>query len=451
MNIKKENIDELNAVLSITLEKDDYETKVGEVLKDYRKKARIDGFRPGKVPFGLINKMYRKPVLVEEVNKLVSESISKYLVEEKLNILGEPIPHEEERQPIDWDNDTVFEFKFDLGMAPEVDLKLSARDKVPYYTIKADKELIDKYVESYTQRFGEFVESETVSEKDILKATVTQLDPDGKPLEEGIVAEDASLSVEVIKDAKIKKQVMAARKGDVLTIDLKKAYPSDAEIAGLLKIDKEQVADLEGNFSVAVNEISHFQAAEVNQELFDKVFGEGAVTSEKEFREKIAEEAKKGLAQDSDYRFRIDVKETLVKKFKQDLPKEFLKRWLLLINEGKVDREQVDKEFDHFEEDLKWQLIKDKIMEENGLSVTDEEMQAAAINYARMQFAQYGMGNVPDEHLLEFAKRMLERNEDRNNIRNQVVETKVIDSVKAVVKLDEKDITSEKFNKLFEK
>jgi trigger factor len=451
MNIRKENIDDLNAVLSITLQKEDYEVKVGEVLNDYRKKARIDGFRPGKVPFGMISKMYRKPVLVEEVNKLVSESISKYLVDEKLHILGEPIPHAGESKAIDWDNDAAFEFKFDLGIAPEFDLKISSKDKIPHYTIKADKSVIDKYIESYTQRFGEFVTVDVIAEKDMIKADIKEYNESGNNDHEVVAANDVTISVDLIRDEKIKKKVLAAKKGDTLIIDLKKAYPGEVELAALLKISKEELAGTGNDFSVSIKEITRFENAPVNQELFDKVFGEGVIASEQEFLDRITEEAKKGLAEDSDYRLRIDIKDMLMKKFKGDLPKEFLKRWLLMINEGKFDMEQIEKEFDHFEEDLKWQLIKDKIVTDNGLKIEDEDMHRTAIDIARMQFAQYGMNNIPDEHLIEFARRMLEKEDEKNNIYGQVVERKVIETVRGVIKLDEKEITSEKFSKLFEK
>jgi trigger factor len=451
MNITRENIDALNTVLSIRLEKNDYETKVNEVLADYKKKARIDGFRPGKVPIGLIHKMYRKPVLAEELNKMVSESLSKYLFDEKLHILGEPLPHKNDTKTIDWDFDTEFEFKFDLGLAPEIEVKISPKDKYPYYTIKVDNAMIDKYIESYTQRFGELISVESAGEKDLLKADLVQLDAENKPLSEGIQVNDATLSIEMIKDAAIKSKIMALKKEESLEIDLKKAYPNDTEIAALLKIEKEKVAMLYPSFRVQVKDISHFKSAEINQELFDKIYGPGQVNSEKEFRGKISADAATALLQDSEYRFRIDVKETLIKKTKFDLPKDFLKRWLFEINEGKFTAEQIEKDFDHFAEDLKWQLIKDQISSDNQLVVADDDLNLAAKEMARQQFRQYGMSNVPDEHLEQFAKRMLERKEDLNNIKARVAEDKVIGFIKATVKLDEKEISSEKFNKLFEK
>ena len=451
MNISRENIDNLNAVLSITLEKEDYEQRVTNVLSDYRKKVSLDGFRPGKVPFGLVKKMYHKPVLLEEIQKIISESISKYLVEQKLNILGEPLPHKEDSDKIDWDNDETFNFKFDLGLAPEIDVKITPKDKYPLYQIKIDKALIDKYVDNYRERLGDFESVDSPDEKDVLKVEIQQLDANDEILPEGIHVEEASLSIGQIKDDKIKKTVLAAKKGNVLTIDLKKAYPSHAEIAGILKIESKNVADIQGNFSMVIKDISRFKKAEINTELFEKVYGPDTVKTEEEFRKKIADDAKENLKQDSEYRFRIDVKEMLLGKIKISLPKEFLKRWLVAINEGKFTEEQVEKEFDSFEKDLKWQLIKDKIVEDNTLEVNDEDIKQVAKEVAQMQFSQYGMHNVPDEHLEQFATRMLEKEEDRNNIKSRAIENKVIGFIRSTVKIDEKEISSDKFDKLFEK
>ncbi|MBN1597193.1 MAG: trigger factor [Bacteroidales bacterium] len=450
MNITRENIDELNAVLSVKLEKNDYEERVNKTLKDYRKKARIDGFRPGMVPFGLINKMYRKPVLIEEVNKLVSESVSKFQLEEKLNILGDPIPHEVDENKIDWDNDTEFEFKFDLGMAPDTEIKITGKDKIPFYNIKTDNKLIDKYVENYCQRLGEMISVDKASDKDLIKASLVELDDTGAPKENGISVDEATLSIEVIKDESVKKSFIGIKKGDTQNIDIRKAYPSDAELSGLLKIDKARLEDISNNFSVTIKEISQFKNAEVNQKMFDKIYGEGNVKSEKEFRERIAEDAKPALSQESDYRFSLDVKDILVKKFKNKLPSEFLKRWLFLINKGEYTKEQIENDYDHFEEDLKWQLIKDQIIKENQLVVTDEDLEKGAKEVARAQFRQYGMNNVPDEHLAEFSKKILENTEEKNKIRTRAAEEKVIAFLKDTVKIDEKEINIDKFNKLFE-
>ncbi len=450
MNISRDNIDELNVVLKLELAKEDYDERVINVLKDYKKKANIPGFRPGKVPFGMINKMYRKPVLVEEINKLVSESVSKYLVDEKLNILGEPLPHEGDQKPIDWDTDESFEFKFDLGMAPEIDVNLTGKDKVPYYNIKVDDSLIDKYVESYAAKFGENIHVEKIEEKDLLTVSVEQLDAEGNVLEEGLKNDEARVSVEIIKDKKIKDAFLQSKKGDSVVVDIKKAYPNYTEIASILKLKTEDAANVSGNFKFNINEIQRFINAEVNQELFDKIYGEGTVKDEKEFRAKVSEEAAQGLKRDSDYKFRIDVKDALVKKFKQKLPDEFLKRWLFAINEGKFTMEEIEKDFDKFTEDLKWQLIKDKIAKENEIKIDEADIKAAAIDNARMQFSYYGMNNVPDEHLEAFAQRTMEDQEQIRKIAEGKMEDKIIEHARTVIKIDEKDITAEKFNKMFE-
>jgi trigger factor len=255
----------------------------------------------------------------------------------------------------------------------------------------------------------------------------------------------------MIKDDAIKKQFIGVKQGDVVVADIKKAFPNDTEISSMLKIKKELVPGLEGNFRITVKEVNRFHKAELNQAFFDKVFGEGAVKSESEFREKMTEEASKVLKQDSEYRFKIDAKEALLKKFKGSLPGEFLKRWLFMINEGKFTKEQIEADYTHFEEDLKWQLIKDQLIAENQLKITEEDLVKSAIEYARVQFSQYGMSNLPDEHLLEFAKRMLEREEDKNKISGRAMEDKIFEYIRNTVKVEETDITTEKFNKLFEK
>lgn len=451
MNIYKEQIDELNAVLHVKLEKDDYENNVIKALNDYKKKANIDGFRPGKVPFGMISKLYRKPILVDEINKIVSESLSKFLIEEKLNILGEPLPHDGERKAIDWDTDSEFEFKFDLGLAPEIDIQVTNKDKVPFYTLTPDKELIDKYIDSYTQRFGEYVDAESIEEKDIVKASVEQVDSEGNKVEGGIAVEETNLSVAVIKDESIKEQFLKAKKGDRLVFELRKAYTSDVELVGMLKIEKDMAASVQGDFAVQITNISRFKKADINQVLFDNAFGEGNVKSEQEFTDKILEEASKNLKMDSEYRFNIDAKNVLMNKFKGNLPVDFLKRWLLMINEGKYTMQQIDQDFDHFAEDLKWQLIKDKIIGDNKIEITDEDLKKGAIDFTRIQFAQYGLSNLPDEQLAEFAVRMLNKDEEKGKIKQKVTEDKLFDFIKATVKVEEKEITIEKFNNLFQK
>lgn len=450
MNITKENVDALNATLKVKIEEADYSERVDEVLKDYRKKVSLNGFRPGKVPAGLVRKMYRTPVMVEEINKLVSESISNYIKDEDIRILGEPLPSEKQEKEIDWEKQSEFEFDFDLGLAPKLEISLSQKDKVPVYEIQIDKKMIDETKNSYAGRMGEMVAVEQVEGSETLKGDFLQVDKEGNPIEEGILSEDASLSLEVIKDNKIKTSFTARQVGEHVDFNIRKALPNETEIASLLKIDKTQVAEIAPNFRFMIKEITKFQKAEINQEMFDKLYGKDEVKSMEEFEVKITEELKTGLARDAEYRFTIDAKKVMLKKFKFDLPVEFLKRWLLLVNEDKFTSEQIEEDFPKFEDDLKWQLIRDQIVKEQEIKVEAEEVKQSAKEMALMQFQQYGMMNVPDENLESYANEMLKNEEEQRKNIERILETKVVDYIRENVKLDNKQITIDKFNKLFE-
>lgn len=452
MNIKKDNLDELNAVLTITVEKSDYEERVDQVLKDYRKKARIDGFRPGKVPQGLINKMYRKPVLVEEINKILGESLGKYLVDEKLNILGEPLPSLDKPVQIDWDADAQFEFSFDIGMAPEMDFSVSEKDKIDYYLIKTDEEEISKQRDRISSRYGTFKEStDAISDNEMLKADLVELGADNEPAE-GIHVEDATISLEFVKDEESKQKFMGLKAGDVFDLDVKKAFVNETDLAALLKITKEKLAETGNTFRVTIKSVSRFEKAEINQELFDKMYGPDQVKSLEEFNAKITDELKAAFERNSDYKFRIDAKEYYLGKFKQDLPAAFLKRWLVYTNQGKMTMEQIEKDFDAFATDLKWQLIKGKVARENELKIKEEELIAHTKDVFRQQFIQYyGIADVPDDTLEKYAKESLGREEERNRYMESLMENKVFEFMQKTVKLDTKEVTLQEFNKMFEK
>ena len=451
MNITKENIDDLNAVLKVNVVKEDYEEKVNTVLKDYRKKANIPGFRPGKVPIGMISKMYRRPVMLDEVNKLISESISKYIVDENIKILGDPMPSKEQYSKIDFDTDEEFEFKFDIGLQPEFEVRLSNRDKVKYYSIKVNEELIDKYQQSYAQRFGAFKPVDEIVEKEMIVGTIEQIDEEGKVVDDGISAEDSRISVEMIKDEDIKKTFFGLKAGNSVSFDIKKAFPANTEIAAILKIKTEEVEAIKPDFKFTIKEITKFEQAEVNQELFDKVYGKDNVKSVEEFRNKIADEIKLNLTRESDYKFLIDLKETLTDKVKCALPVEFLKRWLKEVNKEKMNEEQVENEFPKFEVDLKWQLIKNNLIKENEMKVSEDEVRQEAKNFARMQFVQYGITNIPDEHLEKYTSDILNKEDEKSRIYEKLYEDKVLNFIKENIKVDKKEVTSEEFNKLFEK
>ena len=450
MNISKENTDDLNAVLKIRIEESDYTGRVDEVLKDYRKKVQLDGFRPGKVPAGLVRKMYWKPIMVEEINKLVSESISKYLKEEEINILGEPLPNEDQPDEIDWDTQTEFEFDFDLGLAPKLDISLTQKDKVPLYEIQIDDKMINETKESYARRMGQMIPVEQIEGSELVKGDFMQIDKEGNLIDGGIFTEDAQISMEVVKDDKIKTSFMARQVDDTVDLDIRKAFPNDTEISSLLKIDKATVPEIVPTFRMHIKEITKFEIAEINQELWDMLYGKDEVKSDAEFEEKIREELRTALSRDSEYRFEIDAKKMMLKKMKFELPVEFLKRWLVLVNEGKFTAEQIAEDFPKFEDDLKWQLIRDQIVKDQEIKVEAEEVKSQAKEIARLQFQQYGMMNIPEENLENYAAEMLKNEDEIRKATEKILDNKVIDYLKAAVRVDNKQITVEKFNKLFE-
>lgn len=449
MNITRENIDDLNAVLTVKIEKPDYEEKVETVLKDYRKKANIKGFRPGMVPIGLIKKIYGRAVRIDEINKAVTENIQKYIVDEKLEILGDPLPKTDEQNLIDFDTQDDFAFSFELGLAPSIEIKLSKKNKVNQYQIIIDEKMKKDYLENYTRRYGELKKAETIEDKDVVKGNIAAIDESGNVIADGPSAEDTSLAVDIIKDDEIKKLFIGKTLNETIDFNLRKAFPNDSEIGGLLRIKKEDAEGVNGFFRFTVNDISRFYPAEVNTELFDKIYGEGVVTTEEEFLKKIEDEITANLTKESDYKIMIDVKELTLDKTDIQLPEEFLKKWLLRTNE-KTTEELIEKEFDSFRKDLKWQLIKNKVARENEIKITEEELLKQAADITRYQFQQYGLFYATDEQINNYAKETLKREEDAKRIADKVLEDKVMLILKDLVKLEEKSVSVEEFNKLFE-
>jgi len=449
MNITKENIDDLNAVLKVKIEKPDYEDKVETVLKDYRKKATIKGFRPGMVPIGLIKKMYGRAVQIDEINKIVTENIQKYLADEKLEILGDPLPKADEQDKIDFETQQDFTFSFELGLTPAIELKLSKKNKVNEYEIIIDEKMKNDYLDNYTRRYGELRKAEQTEEKDVIKGKIEAIDNNGNVLSEGPSVEDTSLGIDIIKDKEIKKEFIGKNVNDTIDFDLKKAFPNDTEIAGILHKKKEEVADLGANYRFTIAEISRFHPAELGKKLFDRIFGEGIVNSEEEFMKKIEGEIVINLKRESDFKLMMDIKNLAMEKTDFQLPEEFLKKWLLRVNE-KSTEEQIDKEFDSFRKDLKWQLIRNKVARDNEVKISEEELQKEAENMTRLQFQQYGLFYATDEQIANYAKESLKREEDAKRIADKILEEKVIVLMKELVRLEPKDVTVEEFNKLFE-
>jgi len=451
MNIFQEKTDEQNAILTVRIEKEDYEGKVNKALNDFSKKARMDGFRPGKVPPGLIRKMHGRSFLVEEINKLLMESVTNYLRDNKVAILGEPLPREDKEKVINWDTDTSFEFRFDLGLAPALDINPSKKDKVPYYTIQSEEKLIDETISTYARRHGKLEQVEFAEGKEILKGDLSQVDQEGQVIENGIRVENSTFSMEVIKDDTIRTSLTGRKTGESVVMDIKKAFPNDVEVASVLRIDKTKVAEIAPNFRFDIKEVSLFKPAEINQELYDKVFGEGKAKSSEELRSLILKDLEADLGREGEYRLTVDIKNHFLKKLKFDLPVEFLKRWLLFTNENKVTAEQIDKEFPAFENDLRWQLIRNELIKNHKLEMTEEEVKESAREYTRLQFLRYGIQEMPDDLLENYTNEFLKKDEEKGRIIEKLREDKVINLLKGLITLENKKITLEKLRKLYEK
>lgn len=451
MKIVFDCADKINGILTMTVEPADYQEKVEKTLKDYRKKAQVPGFRPGNVPMGMIKRQYGTAVKVDEVNRLLGEKLYEYIRENKIQMLGEPLPNTEKQVAQDFEKDGDLTFVFDIAVAPEFEVKLSGRDKIPYYNITVDDKLIGQQVEMYQSQAGEFVKADVFSGNDTITGDLRQLDENGNTLEGGITTEASMVMPAYIKDEAQKKLFDGCKPGDIITFNPKKAYPdNDAEVAALLKVKKEDIADVNSDFSFQVTEIRHFQPAEVNQALFDRVFGEGNVKDEKEFREKIAEQLKAQFVGSSDYKFLLDVRAHLEEKVGElQFPETLLKRIMLQNNKDKGE-DFVEKNFDASIKELKWHLIKEQIVAAQKIEVKDEDLKVVAKNAMRAQFAQYGMSNVPEDVLENYAEEQLKKRENIDNFVDRAVDLKLTEVLKNVVKLDEKAISLDDFNKLLE-
>ena len=442
--------DKINGVLTMTIEPADYQEKVEKTLKDYRKKAQVPGFRPGQVPMGMVKRQYGTAIKVDEVNRLMGEKLYEYVRENKIQMLGEPLPSDKQ-QPQDFEKDEEMTFVFDIAVAPEFKVALSGKDKIDYYTITVDDKLIDQQVQMYASQGGEFVKAEVFSGNDTITGDLRQLDEKGSTLEGGITTESGMIMPAYIKDDKQKKLFDGCKPGDIITFNPKKAYPdNDAEVAALLKVKKEDIADVDSDFSFQVTEIRHFQPAEVNQALFDRVFGEGTVKSEKAFREKIAEQLKGQFVGSSDYKFMQDVRAHLEKKVgKLEFPEALLKRVMLQNNKDK-GADYVEQNFEGSIKELAWHLIKEQIVAAQEIKIEDEDVKRVAKEAVRAQFAQYGMSNVPDDVLDNYAEEQLKKRENIDNFVDRAVDLKLTEKLKTVVKLDEKSVTLDEFNKMME-
>jgi len=449
MNVDKQVIDSVNAVVKIQLLKADYQEKVVNTLKNYRKKANVPGFRPGMVPVGLIQKMYGKSVLAEAVQDAVSEALYNYIRDNQLNILGEPLPSETQAM-VDFDTQEDFEFAFDIALSPELDFTLTKKDSIPYYSIQITDEMVAEQAKSMAARNGSYVKAEATEEADVIKGLLIEVQPDGTIGLEGISVEDAVLTPKYFKNDEEKAKLIGLGVGDTVVFNPAKAYDqAETELASLLKVPKEVAKTVSTDFTFEVKEITRYKEGEMNQVLFDQLYGEGVVTSEEAFKAKIREQLEVQFAPESDYRFMVDAeKALLVKATDVVFPVDFLKRWMLETEKRTADK--IDEEMPKMIEDLKVHLMKEKIVKDNNLTVSEEELLETAKKITRAQFAQYGMMNVPEDLLNGYAADMLKKEDSKRNIIDQSMSAVVAEFLKGAVKINDQKISVEDFNKLFE-
>lgn len=448
MNITFEKTGNVTGVLTLNIEKADYEANVKKGLQTAQKKVQMPGFRPGHVPAGMVKKMYGTQIKAEEVQKLISEKLYAYIQENNLDVLGEPIAHDDQ---VDIEKDDNFVLHFDLGLSPEMNVELSSNDTVDYYDINVTEEMVDAQVKRMAQQAGHPENVQTYEERDILRGILAQLDENGQPVEGGIVVESASLMPTYFKNDEQKALFNGAKVNDILVINPSKAYEgNEAEVSSLLKVKKEEVAQYTGDFSFQVNEISRFVPAEINQEFFNAVFGEGAVEGEEAFRAKVKEGIQAQHVLDSDYKFLLDLRAYCEAKVGEvEFPNEVLKKVMLNNNKEKGEA-YVEEHFDASINELKWHLIKEKLVKANDIKLEQADVKAAAVEAARMQFAQYGMNNVPVEYLENYAEEMLKNKQQAQSLIERSIETKLVAALKNVLNLNHKSVSAEEFGKLFE-
>ena len=436
-------VQNLQAQITLVMQPEDYQEQVEKEIRQLRQKAQIPGFRTGNVPKGLIRKMYGKNVLADVINKELGTALQKYVDEQKLHILGEPLPNEEQNQKVDLEFDNTFTFVFDIALAPELDTKMTAKNKVTYYRVKVTDEMVTNQVNNYADRYGSYGDADEVAENDIVRGTIKE------NKEDGISKEDAVIYPRYMKDKKIKKQFIGLKKDGTVTFNPMKAFDSETEVASLLGIDKEKAKELTSDFTFTVTSISRHQPAAIDAELFAKIYGENNIKDEADFREHVRQEIQANMDQDSEYKFGLDVKEALMKKAeKAELPKDFLRRWIKVNNEKMTD-EEIDKNFPQMIQELKWQLVKDQLLKQLDIKVEKEDVEAYAKKVARMQFMQYGLMHVDDQYLDNFAQEMLKKDDQLRGIVERVAEEKIYEAEKKIMKVEEKEVSQEEFNKLF--
>ncbi|RCH56364.1 trigger factor [Mucilaginibacter hurinus] len=447
MNITQEKVDNLNTILKINIEPADYTPRVDKAIKDHAKKAKLPGFRPGMVPAAHIKKMYGKSILVDEINNLLSDSLNNYLEEQKIEVLGQPLPKTDDTREYNWDFADNFEFNYEVGLAPEVDVDFSSKDKLTRYVIKVDADTLAERTKNIRRAYGKMTNPDVSADDDVLYAQLEQLSPDGSVFEGGI-SETTSVRLDQVTDADVKASLIGLKKDDVVELDIQKAYGSDAaKIAGLLKVDEETAADLKSKFRLTVKNVNRLEESDLNQEFFDKLFGEGNVTTEEGFTAKITEELEGMMQQDAERKLQDDIYNYATGKAQFELPDEFLKRWLKATNEKLSDEELADGYAD-FAKNLKWTLISNKIIRDNGIEIKYDEVFAVAKQRLDAQFRMYSPQPLTEEQLGQYTVQYLQNKETANKIFEEVKALKVFDYIKSVITLDDKETTNAEFAKM---
>ena len=439
MNISQEKIDNLNTVVTINIKPEDYQPRVEKAIKDHAKKAKIPGFRPGMVPPSHIKKMYGKSILVDEVNNMLSDTLNSYLEEQQMQVLGQPLPKVDNKEYA-WDFSDDFVFNYEVGLAPAFDIDFSSNDKVTQYVIKAEKATLDERVKNLRRAYGKMTNPDVSAEGDVLYAELVQLSPDGSVFEEGITG-TTSVRLDDVKDAKAKKSLIGLKKGDDVVVDIQKI------VDAITTKDKSQFEEAKSNFRLSVKNVNRLEESELNQEFFDKLFGEGKVTSEEAFLEEITKEVEGMFGQDADRKLQNDLYKLAIEKAKFELPDDFLKRWLKATNE-KLSEEELTGGYDDFAKNLKWTLIENKIITDNKLEIKYEEVFALAKQRLDAQFRMYSPQPLSEEQLGQYTVQFLQNKEQANKIFEEVKALKVLDYLKSIVTLDQKEISDKKFAEL---
>lgn len=446
MKITQSKAKKMMANIKIEVSENDYSEKVNDVLKKYRKDAVVPGFRKGKTPMSIIEKQYKTSIVVDEVNKMLQDSLYKHITENKLKVLGSPMPLTDNE--IDWKNNTDFVFEYEVGLAPDLSIKISQKDKLTYYNIKADDKLIENYCNDIAKRYGKMTNPSESIAGDLVYCLIQQLDATGEIDASGI-SNEATVSIDSIKDKKFQKQFIKIKADDILKLNVKEVFTNKADLAAMLKVSQGELENLESNqFQFKVIRINRLAPAELNKDLFDKVYPEKNVKSLKDFKAKIKEEAEKSFVMESDRMLKNDVVLYLVEKVKFDLPDEFLMRWLVKSSEKPLTLDQVKIDYPNYSKSLKWQLIENKILEDNDVKITNDDLISFTKDLVKRQMQQYGQANTDDKQLSDIAENILKNEDERKKISNQLFDEKTLIIYKDLFKLNQKSISYDDFVKL---